>query len=227
MDKASGLLKNYRTEIKGCETPAAAPIILGVKEQDNLTAVKAAMDNPPDFLLILVSAGYAAIAVGKGASLGKHRAIQKYMTRKKLGISQLTYLNKKGKSRAGSRIRLAQAEEFFNEIWQTIDLYTKDTKIKLIFMSITPKLKGELFKRNPGFSKKDPRIRSIPLNVRRPNFAELKRVHEALCKPIEAKAQAKTKTLMSYNDWESWAIEPNPDVKLAEMKVCPCVKVQY
>ena len=58
-------------------------------------------------LYLSIESGNAAICVMEGKENVYHTTFSAYMTRKKKGFSQIKYLNKKGKSRAGSRIRLA------------------------------------------------------------------------------------------------------------------------
>ncbi|MEJ2054940.1 MAG: hypothetical protein P8X42_13550, partial [Calditrichaceae bacterium] len=77
-------------------------------EEDNIQELK--------YLIILIRAGYAALGRCGSSTILEHKLIRKYMVRKKQGKAQITYLNKKGKSRAGSRIRLAQTVEFFEDI---------------------------------------------------------------------------------------------------------------
>ncbi|MCB0738876.1 MAG: hypothetical protein KDC92_15310, partial [Bacteroidetes bacterium] len=66
----------------------------------------------PDFtennLLVLMQAGEAVLGMVQNREMVAQKRIRKYMVRKKQGKAQITHLNQKGKSRAGSRIRLKQ-----------------------------------------------------------------------------------------------------------------------
>lgn len=71
-------------------------------------------------LYLSIESGNAAICVLEGTENVFHTTFSAYMTRKKQGYSQIKYLNKKGKSRAGSRVRLASTVEFFENINETL-----------------------------------------------------------------------------------------------------------
>jgi hypothetical protein len=130
-------------------------------------------------LIVLIQAGYASLGITSTGTFREHKVIQKYMVRKKQGKAQITYLNKKGKSRAGSRIRLAQTVEFFEEINERINHWTGQYDVNRILISCTERLWGMLYqsKIKPPFQKKDQRILRIPVNVHRPTFAELRRIN--------------------------------------------------
>ena len=65
----------------------------------------------PDYLILLLRAnGNAALGYFEEGKILNHKVIRKYMVRKKQGKSQLKHLNSKGKSRAGSRVRLQQTQ---------------------------------------------------------------------------------------------------------------------
>jgi len=128
------------------------------------------------FLMMLVQAGNAALGLYEDNNLKQHKVIRKYMIRKKQGKAQLKYLKTKGKSRAGSRIRLANSVSFFEEINQYMnDWYERD--IDTIIYSCTPMLWGMLFQSRiePPFKKKDIRLKKLPLSIDVPNFEILKR----------------------------------------------------
>ena len=52
------------------------------------------------------------------------------MVRKKRGVSQIKHLKTKGKSRAGSRVRLAETEEFFENINGRLQDYFEEHGMK-------------------------------------------------------------------------------------------------
>ena len=108
------------------------------------------------------------------------------MTRKKQGFSQIKYLNKKGKSRAGSRIRLAATLEFFEKINETLDELFEEYTLDRIAINCTPSLSPLLFnsKIECSFSKNDDRLYKIPLHIPQSNFSNLKQTIKKLKSPV-------------------------------------------
>ena len=97
-------------------------------------------EKPPS-VIMLIQAGHAALGYYQGDKLKQHKVIRKYMVRKKQGKAQLKYLKTKGKSRAGSRIRLANSVLFFEEINQYLnDWLTRESET--IIYSCGPMLWG-------------------------------------------------------------------------------------
>jgi len=148
------------------------------------------------YTVILIQAGAGALGCFEQASVKKHKALTRYMVRKKRGKSQLTYLQQKGKSRAGSRIRLRESVEFFEEINRRLALWQDDLQGSAdIFYSCPVRLLNELFssKIAPPFDRQDPRLKKIPFDVRPPNHKELLRINYLLtsgCLLTETKQQA-------------------------------------
>ncbi len=137
----------------------------------------------PSQLLLLVQLGAAAIGWVDEGELVAHKAIKKYMKRHQRGKAQIQYLNSKGKSKAGSRLRLANTERFFEEINERILDWKEDWgEPDLILVSCTPNVWGMMFQAEPApfFDKKDPRIRKIPYDVPIPDFEQLQRYQELL-----------------------------------------------
>lgn len=131
------------------------------------------------YMIILIQAGYSAICYCKSGHILEHKLIRKYMVRKKQGKAQITYLHRKGKSRVGSRIRLAQTVQFFIEINQQINSWINNNKPDRLLISCSPRLWGLLFqsKVKPEFSKKDQRIFKIPMDIKIADKKELIRVN--------------------------------------------------
>jgi hypothetical protein len=132
----------------------------------------------PDYLIILLRAGYAALASFEEGRMVNHKVIRKYMTRQKQGKAQINHLKTKGKSRLGSRIRLQQTKGFFEEINQKLlDWEVENTDKILVSSSIA--LWNGLFEANilPPFTKKDTRLRKIPVHIPTPNYQLLHRVN--------------------------------------------------
>lgn len=134
---------------------------------------------PDDYILILIQAGSAAIAQFEEGKLVNHKVIKKYMVRASQGKAQLKHLNSKGKSKLGSRIRLAQTKDFFEEINEKLEEW-EIKNIPLIFYSASIDCWNLLFdsKIECSFDKKDKRLRKVPLLVYTPDFEEILRVNE-------------------------------------------------
>lgn len=144
---------------------------------------KTSPETPP-YLMILMQAGNAALGYFEEGEVIEHKVIRKYMVRKKQGKAQITYLHKKGKSRAGSRIRLADTMQFFEDINQKLIEWDEFEgifeKTERILYSCPPRLWGMLFnaKIPPAFQRNDPKYIKIPLDVNVPIFEELLNINE-------------------------------------------------
>lgn len=127
--------------------------------------------------VIIIQAGECILGILEDGTVQKHRLIRKYMVRKKQGKAQISHLNTKGKSRAGSRIRLKQGIAFFEEINTCLQSWYDDTPPSLILYSISPTLKSHWFnaKVNPPFEVDDFRNRKINWSIKSPRSSELKR----------------------------------------------------
>ncbi len=137
-------------------------------------------------LYLTIESGNAAICLMYGKEELYHKTFSAYMTRKKQGVSQIKYLNKKGKSRAGSRVRLASSIEFFEKINSKLnDLFSKYT-IDRVAMSCTPTLLPYLFdsKVQTPFTKKSEQIYKIPLHIPQSNYNNLVGVVKKLKAPV-------------------------------------------
>jgi|GEM_PF-269398 len=133
----------------------------------------------PSYLILLMQAGHSALGTFVDGENVHHKVIQKYMVRKKQGKAQLTHLNTKGKSRAGSRIRLQNTVHFFEEINQKLDEWDIVDEMDKLLYACTPRLWSLLFtsKCAPPFEKDDPRLHKLPVDTKKPNFKELLRIH--------------------------------------------------
>lgn len=76
------------------------------------------------FALVLIRSGQAVVGYFHRGELIDHKVLRAYMVRQKQGFSQIKYLKTKGKSRAGSRVRLAETERFFEEINERLNSYS-------------------------------------------------------------------------------------------------------
>ena len=126
--------------------------------------------------ILLMEAGRAAIGVSQDGRIIKHKNIRKYMVRKKNGKAQLTHLKSKGKSRYGSRLRLREAEAFFDEIIERLQSDEHQAS-SFIFYNCPVRLKSCLDEagRELGFNDQDFTWRRLGVNVKEASFDELKR----------------------------------------------------
>ena len=140
----------------------------------------------PRVLYLTITAGNAAVCVMEGEELGYHTTLGAYMSRKKQGFSQIKYLNKKGKSRAGSRVRLAATYTFFENINTLLEELFDEGDFDRIAIDCPTTLIPYLFqsKVDCPFEKKDPRIYKIPLHLPQSNFTTLEAAIKKLKAPI-------------------------------------------
>lgn len=133
-------------------------------------------------LVLLLQAGAAALATIQEGEIVEHKCVKAYMVRKKQGKSQLTYLKTKGKSRAGSRLRLRNATRFLDDVSARLDAWWSAAACRSIFFSVPVRLRHELFNADPAppLAWPDPRWVRIPLHVNVPSFNELQQIVAAL-----------------------------------------------
>lgn len=126
-------------------------------------------------VLVIVRSGMAAVGCFEGGKVKDHKVFRAYMVRKKQGKSQLKYLKTKGKSRAGSRLRLAQSLDFFSDINARLGEYFRNFDIDRIGLSCPTTLIPHFFgsKTPPPFPKRDPRILKIPKHIQNPTYEAL------------------------------------------------------
>lgn len=107
--------------------------------------------------------------------LTTHKLIRKYMVRKSQGKAQIKHLKTKGKSRAGSRIRLAQTVRFFEEINEQLDDWFQEDTPQRIAYHIPTTMKSLWYgsKVPPPFEKDDPRLRKTYWNIQKPRREEI------------------------------------------------------
>lgn len=125
---------------------------------------------PLDFqnhIVLIIKSGIASIAFFENRQLIDHKVFRAYMVRKKQGKSQIKYLKTKGKSRAGSRVRLQETIDFFENINQRLLEYFNEYRIDTIAFSCSQTLIPYLFqsKTLTPFDKKDDRIYKIPKHI--------------------------------------------------------------
>ncbi|MEP5364749.1 MAG: hypothetical protein ABJQ37_12940 [Reichenbachiella sp.] len=137
-------------------------------------------------LYLSIESGNAAICVMEGKTNIYHTTFSAYMTRKKQGVSQIKYLNKKGKSRAGSRVRLAKTIEFFENINSTLSELLANHEIDRLALNCSTTLIPYLHQSKVPcpFEKKDDRLYKIPLHISQSNFTNLDKAIKKLMAPM-------------------------------------------
>lgn len=138
-------------------------------------------ESAPDYTLILIQAGHSAIGQFAGGEVLHHKVIKKYMVRGN-GRAQINYLGSRGKSKAGSRVRLANSVRFFEEINEKLIEWDCTKKATRIFVSCPVKILPIWFEADPHppFARDDSRITKVPLDVQRPDFEQLQHVARQL-----------------------------------------------
>jgi hypothetical protein len=154
----------------------------GMQQEEQLDTYAARVgrpDVPPDYIIILIQAGHSALAYCEAGKMLYHKVIRKYMVRKKQGKAQIAHLKSKGKSRAGSRVRLAQTVEFFEEINSKLQAWDVTETADRILYSCPVRMWPLLFesKLPAPFDQRDNKLRKIPMDVGIPNLEELEEVN--------------------------------------------------
>jgi hypothetical protein len=141
-------------------------------------------DKPIHYVILLVQSGSCAIGYFENGINLNHKVFRAYMVRKKRGVSQIKHLKTKGKSRAGSRVRLAETEEFFENINERLQEYFAAHKIDRLALSVSKILIPYLFnsKTATPFDKRDPRIFKIPRHIHTPIYEVLLDTNKFLIK---------------------------------------------
>jgi hypothetical protein len=142
------------------------------------------LHDPVHYLIVLVQSGSSSIGYFEDGININHKVITSYMVRMKQGKSQIKYLKTKGKSRAGSRVRLSETMEFFENINERLQDQFKLNKIDRIAMSCSKILIPYLYnsKIPCPFEKKDARLVKIPKHVETPNFEILLKINDFMQK---------------------------------------------
>ena len=131
-----------------------------------------------NWIVFLIRAGTAALGYFEEGTNAEHKVIRAYMVRKKQGKSQIKYLKTKGKSRAGSRVRLGASEKFFEEINEKISDYLNKYPVDFIAYSCAKTLWPFLFTSEGQLHKGDPRLYKIPVHIQEPGYEKLLEINE-------------------------------------------------
>ncbi|WP_181306270.1 hypothetical protein [Rufibacter sp. XAAS-G3-1] len=124
------------------------------------------------YVILLIQAGNCAMGYFEDGVNLNHKVFRSYMVRKKQGKSQIKYLKTKGKSRAGSRVRLGETAEFFENINGRLQEYFERHEIHRIALSCSKTLLPYLYdsKTATPFHKRDERLFKIPKHVHTPIY---------------------------------------------------------
>jgi hypothetical protein len=97
-------------------------------------------------------------------------------------MSQFKYLKTKGKSRAGSRIRLEETRLFFKEINERLQAYTKQYPLNFWGLGCAKTMWPLLFdgEVKPPFTSKSPELIELPYPFTKASFEELQTLEHRL-----------------------------------------------
>ena len=138
-------------------------------------ATTAAEKAQVNYIVLLIQSGNCAMGYFENGVNLDHKVLRSYMVRKKQGKSQIKYLKTKGKSRAGSRVRLGETVEFFENINERLQTYVREHQVHRIAISCSKTLIPYLFNSriDTPFDKHDPRLYKIPKHVHTPIYEVL------------------------------------------------------
>ncbi|GAA0877052.1 hypothetical protein GCM10009119_00200 [Algoriphagus jejuensis] len=132
------------------------------------------------YSMILIRAGQAVAGYFHLGKLIDHKVFRAYMVRQKQGVSQIKHLKTKGKSRAGSRVRLAESERFFEEINERLTSYANRFPMDFWGISCAKTMWPFYFSSevSPPFSQKEENLIELPVHISQASFEELVQVGE-------------------------------------------------
>lgn len=153
----------------------------------SIASPEAYYSDPEDranYVLIMIRSGIASVGYFEDGENLHHKVFRAYMVRKKQGVSQIKFLKTKGKSRAGSRVRLAETKDFFEDINKKLKRYFDEWRIDRIGLSCPTTLIPYFYgsKTPTPFDRKDPRLMKIPRHVQNPTYEALLEVNRYLLK---------------------------------------------
>ena len=178
---------NCKNVIRSLEFILNIPLVQHVLNPDLIEIIESGeFEIKPNYSILLIRAGYAALGTIEEGVITHHKVIRKYMVRKKQGKAQLTYKTLKGKSRGGGKLRLKRTQEFYQEIREKLYEWRETINSSdSIFFQCSPRLWDGLFKiksKFPIFNSKDRRLHKIPITTYRPTYKELRRGNYVLSK---------------------------------------------
>jgi hypothetical protein len=139
---------------------------------------------PVNYIILLIQSGNCAMGYFENGINLDHKVFRSYMVRKKQGTSQVKHLKTKGKSRAGSRVRLGETVEFFENINERLQDYFAAHQVHRIALSCSKILIPYLFNSKVAtpFDKRDERIFKIPKHIHTPIYEVMMETHKFLLK---------------------------------------------
>lgn len=134
------------------------------------------------FTILVIKAGQAVTACFHNGEMINHKVFRAYMVRKKQGKSQIKHLKTKGKSRAGSRVRLEGTRLFFEEINERLQSYADTYPVNRWGISCAKTLWPFLFDSEtiPPFSKSQENLYPIPFHIPQASFEALEYLYSKL-----------------------------------------------
>jgi hypothetical protein len=134
--------------------------------------------------LVLIRAGQAVTGYFHQGILLDHKVFRAYMVRQKQGKSQIKYLKTKGKSRAGSRVRLGETVQFFEDINTRLNDYSSNFPIDFWGISCAKTLWPFYFESEiqPPFAQNQENLIAVPFHIVQASFDELKQVGNLMSK---------------------------------------------
>ncbi|MFD2512275.1 hypothetical protein ACFSRY_00235 [Pontibacter locisalis] len=165
-----------------------------------------------NYVVLLIQSGNCALGYFEDGRNLDHKVFRSYMVRKKQGKSQIKYLKTKGKSRAGSRVRLGETVEFFENINERLQQYFKEHVVHRIAISCSKTLIPYLYssKIATPFDKNDPRLYKIPKHIHTPIYEVLLEANRFLMRGeliYDAARQGMVEELLSLVDLDAVAEE--------------------
>lgn len=137
----------------------------------------------PNYVIYMIQAGSCALAYYEGDELIEHKVFKTYMVRKKQGKSQIKHLKSKGKSKAGSRVRLSNTIHFFEQINGRLKEYFNDYHVEKIIYACPTNMISLFYESKilPPFDRTDERLIKIPIDIQQPCFEELLKINHKIC----------------------------------------------
>ncbi|KAK2158961.1 hypothetical protein LSH36_161g07002 [Paralvinella palmiformis] len=135
------------------------------------------------WLIIMLAGGHFAAAVFRGNTVVEHKTFHRYVIRAKRGTVQSSRDNKGQAPKSGGatlrRYNEAALAKDVQDLLSSWSEYVKTTH--RIFIRAPTYCKSTFYGgKNPVLDKRDPRIRLIPFQTRRPTLKEVHRVHRLL-----------------------------------------------
>jgi hypothetical protein len=171
----------YRLESEDDTLIFQAPLLQPVRGTESTSSFLTRLHGAePLQLLVLVQAGASAMGLWSGSELVAHKALKKYVVRGR-GRAQPTHLKTKGKSRYGSRLRLRNASAQLSQTNEKLsEWHGEHGPADDVFMSCPKTTWPALFASTPPPPFTREQVIRIPLDVRVPDFGELRNVHRKM-----------------------------------------------